>query len=313
MYTHTHTHTHTHTPFRSWGADIAYTPMLLAESFNDSQYARDFFMTSPLDRPVVAQFAACTAAELAGAASKLAGHVCAVDINCGCPQRWVMADGLGAALLRDPELIKDMVRTTREASGLPVSVKIRLLPGEARETIELARQLESAGIAWLGVHGRTVKQRSSVPADTSTIALLRTALTVPVVHNGDVWGEGDVSRVHRDTNVHGVMAARGALRNPALYHRNAYSEAPDTCVGDFLALALSFGGSFQNIRHHVYYMLAERLTTAETGALNQLTTVQGLLEFLTAWDPRVLETEAAPGIIASAGAVVAGPARKFTH
>jgi len=51
-----------------------------------------------------------------------------VGLNCGCPQRWAMADGYGAYLMKKPELVKDVVTHTKQRVGFdfPVEVKIRI-------------------------------------------------------------------------------------------------------------------------------------------------------------------------------------------
>lgn len=62
-----------------------------------------------------------------------------VDLNCGCPQSWACASGLGAALMDRRELVRDMVletrreltadgwvRETESERGRSVSVKIRI-------------------------------------------------------------------------------------------------------------------------------------------------------------------------------------------
>ena len=46
----------------------------------------------------------------------------------GCPQKWAFQEGIGCALLRKPEVVRDLVRTTKQRVGwnFPVSVKIRV-------------------------------------------------------------------------------------------------------------------------------------------------------------------------------------------
>jgi tRNA-dihydrouridine synthase 4 len=103
--------------------------MILADCFRKSKVARSVeFSTSETDRPLVIQFAAKTALELADAAEFAAVHVSAIDLNCGCPQKWAIEEGIGSALLSyPPELIQDMIRQTKNRTNLPVSLKIRLL------------------------------------------------------------------------------------------------------------------------------------------------------------------------------------------
>ena len=75
---------------------------------------------------MVVQFAATNSADFARAAELVAPFADGVDLNCGCPQRWALAAGYGAALIKQPELVADMVHQARAASNLPVSVKIRI-------------------------------------------------------------------------------------------------------------------------------------------------------------------------------------------
>jgi tRNA-dihydrouridine synthase 4 len=118
-------------PFRQlvlkYGTDIAVTPMIMSDSFVKSKRARDLaFTTSDLDTPVVAQFAATNAKDFADAAELVFPYVDGVDLNCGCPQSWAMADGYGAKLLTNPELIRDIVHQAKERTNLPISIKIRI-------------------------------------------------------------------------------------------------------------------------------------------------------------------------------------------
>lgn len=79
---------------------------------------------------VLAQFASPNAASLADAAELISPYVDGIDLNCGCPQKWAYQEGIGCALLRKPELVRDMVRCVRDRMGWdwPVSVKIRVDP-----------------------------------------------------------------------------------------------------------------------------------------------------------------------------------------
>ena len=88
---------------REYGADVTYTPMILAHEFIRSQIARDSdFTTSPLERQpgangkhcaLIAQFASSDPTEFARAAELIAPWVDGVDLNCGCPQSWALKEG----------------------------------------------------------------------------------------------------------------------------------------------------------------------------------------------------------------------------
>jgi len=101
--------------------------MIVADSFVQSSKARDNeFTTSDGDRPLVVQFAAHNAKDFADAAELVAPFADGVDLNCGCPQRWALAEGYGAHLIKHPELVADMISQAGSRSGLPVSIKIRI-------------------------------------------------------------------------------------------------------------------------------------------------------------------------------------------
>ncbi len=88
---------------REYGADIVYTPMILAHEFIRSQIARDSdFTTCSVEREttpdgrehaLIAQFASSDAVEFARAAELIAPWVDGVDLNCGCPQSWALKVG----------------------------------------------------------------------------------------------------------------------------------------------------------------------------------------------------------------------------
>lgn len=243
---------------REYGTDVCYTPMILADSFMHSAKARDIeFQLCPAERgPLVVQFAARTAHEFASAYALAAPWVDGVDLNCGCPQGWALAEGIGAGLMRTPELIAEMVRRARSLGGgvpaTPISVKMRIFEDGPR-TVELAQAIEAAGAAWVTVHGRTRHQRSSEPVDYEAIARIRQAVRIPVIANGDITSLGVARQIQESTGVQGVMAARGLLENPALFA--GYERPPQACLERFIEHSLQYGASGAVFQHHVAKML----------------------------------------------------------
>ncbi|KAL9959864.1 hypothetical protein ACROYT_G033228 [Oculina patagonica] len=270
-------------PFRTlvrrYGCDLAYTPMIISDSFVKSIKARDMeFTTNSGDRPLVVQFAASNPKEFADAAEIVALFVDGVDLNCGCPQRWAMQEGYGAKLIKSPALIKDIVRqTVARVPGLPVSIKIRI-HDDTRKTVQLCQQAEKAGVAWITVHGRTTRQRGE-PANWDAIRLVKESLSIPVVANGDIKSESDIRNVHEQTGVNGVMAARGILNNPAMYA--GYNCTSRQCVADWVDIALSIGTPFTCFHHHLMYMLEKVTTKAERRVFSELKSTAAVLEYLS--------------------------------
>lgn len=263
---------------RRYGCDLAYTPMIVSDSFVKSVKARDMeFTTNAADRPLIVQFAASNPKDFADAAEIIAPFSDGVDLNCGCPQRWAMQEGYGAKLIRTPVLIKDIVRqTVARVPGFPVSIKIRI-HDDLSKTVQLCQQAEKAGVAWITVHGRTTRQRGE-PANWEAIKVIQESVSVPVVANGDIKTESDVLNIHEKTGVSGVMAARGILNNPAMFA--GYHSTPLQCVTDWVDIALSLGTPFTNFHHHLIYMLEKVTTKADRRVFSELKSVPAVLEYL---------------------------------
>lgn len=114
---------------RKYGVDLSFSPMTLTESFCRSEKARQIeFSTDVSDTPVIAQFAANDLNEYISAAEMIYPYVDGIDLNCGCPQSWAMQCGYGSALLKSPEIIKDLTSTVRRnmPNSFSVSVKLRV-------------------------------------------------------------------------------------------------------------------------------------------------------------------------------------------
>jgi len=260
---------------RKWGADLCFTPMLIAESFNRSERARLDFQTHEFDQPLLVQFAANDPIELAAAAFKVRKYALGVDINCGCPQRWAVKECIGAWLSGKPEIVKSMVQETRKLTNVPVSIKIRLR-SNIRESVDLIQQAERAGVSWVTIHGRTLEERTKAPMHWDDIKMLKEISKVPIVANGDINTQHDIMDAVKKTGVDGVMCARGILANPAMF--SGVDEVPLEAIMDYVELALRLGGHFTIHQHHIAYMLGS-LSRADRREFNMTRSMAGVLNF----------------------------------
>ncbi|KAI8603089.1 hypothetical protein EDD21DRAFT_394980 [Dissophora ornata] len=263
---------------RRYNCDIVYTPMILADVFSASNYARDSeFSTNLLDDPVVIQFAASNGADLAKAAELAAPYVSGIDINCGCPQKWAINEKIGSHLMSDPETVRDMIRMTKARVDVPCSIKIRIHKN-LRETEEFVKRALSVGVDFITVHGRTRRQKSTEPANMDGMKLVKEVSTVPVIANGDVFSVEDANMIVEATGVDGTMSARGILENPALFA--GYETTPWECVEDYVDLALSYGTNAFIFHHHLMFMLEKIMSNAERRTFNSLTTIPSIIDYL---------------------------------
>ncbi len=143
-----------------------------------------------------------------------------VDINMGCPVPKITKGKDGCALMREPDLAKEIVQTVKAAVSIPVTVKFRLgWDDNSRNAVDFGLMLEKAGASMVTVHGRTRQQLYSGKADWSFIARVKQALSIPVLGNGDVFEPEDAARLLEETGCDGVAVARGTLGNPWLISR----------------------------------------------------------------------------------------------
>lgn len=143
----------------------------------------------------------------------------AIDLNFGCPARRVNGRDGGAALLRCPSRLRDIVAATREAvpHTVPVSAKIRLGYENPNDVITVARAAEAGGAAWITIHGRTKVQMYGGHADWTRIGQARNSVGIPVVANGDVVDPRSLRRCLTETGSRAVMIGRGAFQTPNLF------------------------------------------------------------------------------------------------
>ncbi|GGG24926.1 tRNA dihydrouridine synthase DusB [Paenibacillus abyssi] len=143
-----------------------------------------------------------------------------IDINMGCPVPKVTKCDAGARWLLDPNKIYEMVSAVVDAVDKPVTVKMRIgWDSEHIYAIENARAVERAGGKAVSVHGRTREQLYTGKADWDIIRDVKSAVSIPVIGNGDVFTPEDAHRLLEHTGCDGVMIGRGALGNPWMLYR----------------------------------------------------------------------------------------------
>lgn len=168
--------------------------------------------------PVIVQLVGTDPAMFADAA-QLAAELGAsgIDINMGCPVRKITTSGAGSALMKNPQLAAEIIRSVVDAVKLGVSVKFRKgWDNNNINAVEFAKMCEANGAAFVTIHGRTKAQGYSGTADWQIIADVKKTLKIPVVGNGDVFSPETAKQMLEQTGADGVMVGRAALGAPWL-------------------------------------------------------------------------------------------------
>ena len=141
-----------------------------------------------------------------------------VDINMGCPVPKVVNNGEGSALLKNPELIREIVTQVSHAVKKPVTAKIRIgFEDYPVDPVEIAKIIEDSGAAAVAVHGRTRQQYYAGEADWDTIRRIKEAVSIPVIGNGDVDSPKKAEKLFRQTGCDAVMIGRAVEGNPWIF------------------------------------------------------------------------------------------------
>ena len=169
--------------------------------------------------PVRAQLLGSDPACLADNAARLAGlQPAGIDLNFGCPAAIVNRHRGGAVLLDEPELVHAIVAAVRRAvpAEMPVSAKMRLGHRDDALMLDNARGIAAAGASELVVHGRTKLHGYRPPAFWDRIGLIRAAVSIPVVANGEIWTVDDAQRCLSESGCDALMLGRGMVADPGL-------------------------------------------------------------------------------------------------
>lgn len=212
------------------GADLVTTQMISSEGLiRNDKGTWSLLDITPDEAPVSVQLLGSNPESMARAAAILEQKgATIVDLNMGCPARKVTGNECGSALMKQPDLVRQIVRAVRKAISVPLTVKMRAGWNDREmSAMELARICEAEGAQAVALHARTREQGYRGEADWSQIARMKQAVSVPVIGNGDVTSPADAVRMVRETGCDAIMIGRGLIGNPWLLR------ACDTAMKDY--------------------------------------------------------------------------------
>ncbi|MBE5858862.1 MAG: tRNA dihydrouridine synthase DusB [Butyrivibrio sp.] len=205
---------------RENGAGLVCMEMVSAKAITYKNKNTDSLMDiHPSERPVSLQLFGCDPQIMAKATAMISNKPYDIlDINMGCPVPKVVGNGEGSALMKNPQLIEEIVRAMVNETDRPVTVKIRKgFNDNSVNAVECAKAAEAGGASAVAVHGRTREQYYSGKADWSIIKKVKEAVGIPVLGNGDVTDGESAKRLMKETGCDGIMIGRAAEGNPWIF------------------------------------------------------------------------------------------------
>jgi tRNA-dihydrouridine synthase B len=203
-------------------ASMLYTEMVHAAGICHARELEKIMDIGPQEQPISIQLFDCRPDFMAEAARMaVAEGAKTIDINMGCPVNKITKKGGGSSLLRQPQVAETLVQAVVNAVSVPVTVKTRIgWDDNDINAVEFGRRMEAAGAQMLTLHGRTRSQGYNGPARWDWIARVKTALSIPVIANGDIVSVESAIRCLEQTGADGVMCSRGTLGYPWLVGGN---------------------------------------------------------------------------------------------
>jgi nifR3 family TIM-barrel protein len=143
-----------------------------------------------------------------------------LDINFGCPARKIVGKNGGSSILRDLDLMREIVSKVVAAVEIPVTVKMRSgWDDESLVYLEAGGIIEECGAAAITLHPRTRMQGFSGKADWSHIRRLKEAVDIAVIGNGDIFAPSDAFSMFEQTGCDAVMIGRASFGNPWIFEQ----------------------------------------------------------------------------------------------
>lgn len=171
-----------------------------------------------------------------------------VDLNFGCCAAAICKKGSGAALLKNPDMARQIVEKVRDAVNIPLFVKFRTgWDSNPEKAADMAAMFEKAGADALVFHPRVAPDRRARPPKWQHIKYVKEAVSIPVFGNGNIFDARDCEKIVEQSDCDGISIGRMAVARPWIFATLTNTLDSDTPLHGF------------NIHHHTASRLIDLL------------------------------------------------------
>lgn len=232
---------------KPYGPALMYTEMVSGKGlFYKSKKTAELLSADNSEKPVAVQIFGHEPdilAKIADEALSFGAEI--IDINMGCPAPKIVNNGDGSALMKSPNIAAKVIKAVVNAVPVPVTVKFRAGWDEkSKNAVEFAKTAEDSGASAITVHGRTREQFYSGHSDMQIIKEVKSAVSIPVIGNGDIVDGKSARKMLDFTNCDALMIGRAAQGNPWIFkevsHYLKFGETlPRPDIDEILSVALA--------------------------------------------------------------------------
>jgi len=216
---------YTNLPFRiiakTMGADVLLTEMISAKGlYYGDKKTKTLMQTVESEKPVGVQIFGHEIPILTHVVKKELNETAFdfIDFNAGCPAPKIVKNQEGAALMKKPQLLCDLLKALVDVSEKPVTVKMRIgWDQESINVLSIIEKLQKINLASICIHGRSRDAFYSGHADWAIIKKAVALSDIPIVLNGDITTGTLAAKAFEETGCAGIMIGRGAIGNPFIF------------------------------------------------------------------------------------------------
>lgn len=181
------------------------------------------------ENPVIFQIAGCNPQDLAYCAKMVEDYGYAgINLNIGCPSAKVQKGGFGVCLMKNPELVAEMIFSIKKSVSLPISVKTRIGIDDldSLEFLEnFIQKCAFAGCEVFFLHARKAllnynprKNRTVPPIHYDRVLEIQKLFpNLTFIINGEITSLEQAKQMLKKFS--GVMIGRKAIQNPLLFEK----------------------------------------------------------------------------------------------